>query len=141
VPFGRAEARVLAEAATSARGLRITPWRIFLFEDAQIAPIEGLLDTAGDPLLRADACPGAPDCPQATVETRELARYLASFVRGSLHISGCDKACARSRAADVTVTGRAGLYDLALKTASVVPALRRAELLAHFERRSDAPRL
>lgn len=141
VPFGRVNARVLAEAARSAPAIRITPWRVFLLEEARFVPIEGLIDDPVDSLLRADACPGAPDCPQATVETRDLGRCLAPQIAGQLHVSGCDKACACSRPADVTVTGRGGLYDLAFNSIPASAALSRAELLAQFERRPDAARL
>ena len=134
IPFGRVDIRTLA--AASAPALRITPWRVLLLEDVTLAPVEGLVDDPSDPLLRADACPGAPDCVQATVETRDLARRLASSIAGHLHVSGCEKACARARPADVTLTGRAGLYDLALNAEAGSPpirsALTRAELLAHF---------
>lgn len=77
--------------------------------------------TAGDdPLLRVDACPGAPACAAATVETRRLARSLAPLLASadatgsprSLHVSGCAKGCARTRPADLTLTGRAGRFDL-----------------------------
>lgn len=130
VPFGRVDTRTLM--AASALAMRITPWRVLLLEGAFPEPVAGLIDDAADPLLRTDACPGAPDCPQATVETRELARCLAPAIAGHLHVSGCEKACARSRPADVTVTGRAGLYDLALDDKPFRPTLTRAELLAHF---------
>jgi len=133
-PFGRVDVRTLALA--SAPALRITPWRVLLFEDTTLAPIDGLVDNPADPLLRVDACPGAPDCVQATVETRDLARRLAPSIAVHLHVSGCEKACARSRPADVTLTGRAGLYDLALNAEAGSPPIRSAltgaELLAHF---------
>ena len=58
------------------------------------------------------ACPGAPFCPQATVETMSLAKDLARQTQMSLHVSGCAKGCAFPRAADVTLVGRAGRFDL-----------------------------
>ncbi|MEM1316183.1 MAG: cobalamin biosynthesis protein CobG, partial [Pseudomonadota bacterium] len=64
------------------------------------------------PLLAADACPGAPFCESASVETRGLARRLAPLLGGSLHVSGCAKGCARATAADVTLVGRDGAFDL-----------------------------
>lgn len=134
VPFGRVDIRTLASSPAPA--LRITPWRMLLFEEVTLGPVEGLIHDPADPLLGADACPGAPDCVQASIETRDLARRLASSIAGHLHVSGCAKACARARPADVTITGRAGLYDLALNAAPGSPPLRsaltRAELLAHF---------
>jgi len=46
------------------------------------------------------------------VETRTLARALAGRVNGDLHVSGCEKGCARPRKADVTLVGRDGGFDL-----------------------------
>jgi precorrin-3B synthase len=138
VPFGRVEARVLAEIieSSSARAARITPWRVLLLEGALAASIKGLLIDPADPLLHVDACPGAPCCPQASVETRDLARLLAPHIDGWLHVSGCAKGCARQRAADVTLTGLDGLFDISLNAPAGAPpvraALSPAELLAHF---------
>ncbi|RXR30813.1 cobalamin biosynthesis protein CobG [Sphingobium fluviale] len=145
-PFGCLHAETLAclLQASSARALRITPWRVLVLEGVH-APLDsmaGLITDPADPLLRVDACPGAPLCPQATVETRDLARRIASLVTGSLHVSGCAKGCARSAPADATLTGSTGLFDLALNAVPGSPAVRSAvgtaELLAHFERRPDA---
>lgn len=142
LPFGRANARLLVRAmeTSSAKAVRITPWRVLLLEGARAdnveALAEGLIRDPADPLLHVDACPGAPYCPQASVETRDLARSLAPHVAGRLHVSGCAKGCARRRAAEVTLTGRDGLFDLSLNApADALPVrsgLSRAELLAHF---------
>jgi precorrin-3B synthase len=139
LPFGRIEASALARLAKrlpEAAGVRITPWRVLLLE-TPIDPAEanGFADPA-DPLLRVDACPGAPACPQATVETRELARRLAPHVGGRLHVSGCAKGCASAAHASITLTGRNGLYDLILDGRADAPparmALDRAAVLAHL---------
>ncbi|PKB25382.1 precorrin-3B synthase [Novosphingobium kunmingense] len=138
LPFGRVEARILAGMMETlpAGAVRITPWRLLLLEGAPAVRIEGLLSDPADPLLRAEACPGAPYCPQATVETRDLARRLAPYVEGRLHVSGCAKGCAHPRAADITLTGRGGLFDLCLNAPPGGPPLRSAlspaEIFAHF---------
>ncbi len=85
----------------------------------------GFLTTADDPLRHIDACPGAPACASATVATRDVARAIADTLAGvagcsaagpgtprSLHVSGCAKGCARARAADITLVGRDGVFDL-----------------------------
>ncbi len=124
--FGQMEAAALAAlvAGSGAQALRVTPWRLFVLEGAGPLPPHGFIDRAGDPLLRVDACPGAPYCPAATVETRALARDLArhlapQLARGApdgpaprLHVSGCAKGCARARPAEVTLVGNAGAFDL-----------------------------
>ncbi|MFZ5700716.1 MAG: precorrin-3B synthase [Pseudomonadota bacterium] len=148
-PFGCLHAETLAclLQASPARAVRVTPWRVFVLEGdyATVATATGLITDPADPLLRVDACPGAPLCPQATVETRDLACRIASLVTGSLHVSGCPKGCARSAPADVTLMGRDGLFDLTLNAVAGSPAVRSAlgtaELLAHFERRADAASL
>ena len=128
LPFGRIEAQILAAAVeqSTTTAVRVTPWRVLILEGANAATIPGLLEDIADPLLHVDACPGAPACPQATVATRDLAHALAPHIAGSLHVSGCAKGCARSTAAEVTLTGRDGLFDLALNAAAGAPPLRSA---------------
>ncbi len=73
----------------------------------------GLIVDENDPLLRIDACPGAPACRSASVDTRRTARRLAaSGFAGTLHVSGCTKGCARSAPADLTLVGEGGRYGV-----------------------------
>ena len=113
LPFGRIEAASLA-AWVRAHGcaVRLTPWRLLIAEGAPPMAAAGMMLEDG-PILHVDACVGAPACPQASVETRELAARLAPLIDGQLHISGCAKGCARARAADWVLTGREGAFDLA----------------------------
>ncbi|WP_170363074.1 cobalamin biosynthesis protein CobG [Ruegeria arenilitoris] len=106
-----AELRALVEASGAA-ALRVTPWRLFLLEGGAAIPAPAFVTDGADPLLTTDACPGAPFCPQAQAETRAIARALAPRVSGSLHVSGCAKGCARMGAADLTLVGRNGRFDL-----------------------------
>lgn len=133
LPFGCVEAQILAHMmeAVPAEGVRITPWRVLLVEGAPLHDFTGLLSDPADPLLRVDACPGAPHCPQATVEIRDLALRLAPHVEGRLHVSGCAKYCAATRSAACTITGRDGRYDL-LRDGRARPALSRDDILACF---------
>jgi precorrin-3B synthase len=113
-PFGQFPAQALADviSAGNARALRVTPWRLALLEGAQPVEAPEFVTNPQDPILTTDACPGAPFCPQAQVETRDLARQLAPRVTGSLHVSGCAKSCARMGPASVTLVGRNGRFDL-----------------------------
>ncbi|HUD90766.1 cobalamin biosynthesis protein CobG [Sphingobium sp.] len=133
-PFGQIEAPTLAELATGA--IRLTPWRTLIVEGGDGRPVGGLLRGPSDPLLRVDACPGAPRCPQASVETRALARRIAPHVGGRLHVSGCAKGCARASAADLCITGRDGHYDLTKNARAGSPPLQAGmdapALLAHL---------
>ncbi|MGY6548239.1 MAG: precorrin-3B synthase [Roseinatronobacter sp.] len=110
--FGLLSARDLRALAGAADALRMTPWRMIAVDGPvpALGP-DAVLDPA-DPRLRVRACTGAPGCPQASVETRALAAWLAPLVAGELHVSGCAKGCAHPRAADVTLVGRAGRFDL-----------------------------
>ncbi len=124
VPFGQLDAAALADAIVEdVAGVRVTPWRTILAEGARL-DAAGLIVDPADPLLRADACVGAPACPQASVETRTLARQLAPLVSRRLHVSGCAKGCARAVAADVVVTGREGRFDLAFDARASAPPTR-----------------
>lgn len=122
VPFGQIEAPMLAELATGA--IRLTPWRTLIVEGDAGRSIRGLLHDPLDPLLRVDACPGTPRCPQASVETRLLARRIAPHVDGRLHVSGCAKGCACATAADLCIIGRDGHYDIARNAKAGSPPLR-----------------
>ncbi|MBD3665543.1 precorrin-3B synthase [Sulfitobacter sp. TSTF-M16] len=89
-------------------GLRMTPWRLLLVENARELPdVEGLIWSADDPLLRVIACTGAPRCPQGHADARGIARHLAPHIpQGQFcHVSGCAKGCAHPKTADITVTG------------------------------------
>jgi precorrin-3B synthase len=130
-PFGRLEAKQLdrlsslAEAA-GATELRLSPWRTVYFSarDAaaarhavQAARFVGLVVDLDDPLLRIEACPGAPDCKSSSVDARGDARRLAALASaagydGSIHVSGCAKGCARSVPSELVLVGKAGRYCL-----------------------------
>jgi precorrin-3B synthase len=116
VAFGRIEARQLHDlaascAAAGASEIRLSPWRA-LYVDAAVDAPDFIVDDT-DPLLRIEACPGAPACASATVDTRAAARRLAAIeLAGSIHVSGCAKGCARSTAADLTLVGQDGRYGV-----------------------------
>ncbi|MBB95186.1 MAG: cobalamin biosynthesis protein CobG [Rhodobacteraceae bacterium] len=118
--FGQLDAGALEQAIrrSGTDGLRLTPWRLFQLEG--VAAVEDLpfVTDPHDPALRIHACAGAPFCPQATVDTRALARALGPRLSGQLHVSGCAKGCALPRAADVTLVGREGGFDLVTRGAA-----------------------
>ena len=124
LPFGRLSAGQLRTLADlSASDIRLTPFRAVLLPDvsADVLPRlseAGFITRSDDPLLAVAACPGAPACGSAKIETRNLARRLAALqpdARGVwLHISGCEKSCASSATHAVTLVGRDGGLDLVL---------------------------
>lgn len=118
-PFGRLEALQLRQltdlaAAAGAHEVRLSPWRALHFD----VPVEGaaalgLIADAHDPLLRIEACPGAPACRSSTVDTRGIARLLATRpFAGTVHVSGCAKGCARSAPADLVLVGTDGRFGV-----------------------------
>jgi len=115
-PFGRIEATdlsALVDACTKAGGseIRLSPWRA-LYVDA-VVDVAGFIVDESDPLLRIEACPGAPACASATVDTRADARRLAAMgFAGTIHVSGCAKGCARSAPADLVLVGKDGRYGI-----------------------------
>lgn len=127
LPFGRIDATTLLRLMESpgTQGLRLTPWRLILVEGASLTEFPGICTDPAEPLMRIDACPGSSGCPQATVETRTLARLIGPVVPGRLHVSGCAKGCASSRPADVMLTGRDGRYDLAFNARADAKPLHR----------------
>ncbi|MBY5931789.1 cobalamin biosynthesis protein CobG [Tateyamaria omphalii] len=110
-PFGSIDATALAALINDSQAttLRVTPWRLFILENATPCAPHGFITDANDPLLHTHACPGAPACAAATVDTRQLARQMAT---PGLHVSGCDKGCAHPRRATTTLVGRDGTFDL-----------------------------
>lgn len=127
VAFGQMRAETLHALAALGHEIRLTPWRMLLLVGATSLPaIPGVLTDPADPILRVTACTGAPGCPQALGDTRQLARQLAPhLVPGqSLHLSGCAKGCAHPAACDLTLTATGQGYDLIRHgTASDIPSL------------------
>jgi precorrin-3B synthase len=129
--FGRLEAAQLRglvdlAAAAGARDVRMSPWRSIYLGIHDAAAGRALLDGArtmglvvsdDDPVLRIEACPGAPGCARSTVDARGDALRMAALAsargfNGSMHVSGCAKGCARSAASELVLVGRGGRYQL-----------------------------
>jgi sulfite reductase beta subunit-like hemoprotein len=133
-PFGRCTADALDSLADTAdaagaNDLRLSPTRGFLLvcRNAGTAEIArktlaeaGFLTRADDPRGAVAACPGAPACASGSTPTlRDAARLAEAFrpfaARGlRAHVSGCPKGCAHPGAADLTLVGRDGQYDVVL---------------------------
>ncbi len=135
--FGQLQSATLSHLATLAPGLRMTPWRMIFLEGLRKMPgHEGLVTHANDSLLRVVACTGAPACPEALAETRDLATSLAPHIPADerLHVSGCAKGCAHPGPAAITLVGTADGFDLVRNgSPRDIPAMRglsREEILA-----------
>ena len=132
-PSGRLAAEVIEALANCAESLgateaRLTPWRMALFSVTNPANAAALVETAcamglitsrDDPRRAVVACPGGPECSQARGATRlhlaqlgQLAARLAGADGVGLHVSGCQKGCARPLAAPVTLVATGDGFDL-----------------------------
>jgi precorrin-3B synthase len=125
--FGQLRSETLRQIATLGHELRPTPWRMLLLVGATTLPeLPGFITDPADPILRITACTGAPGCPQALGDTRQLARQLAPHLPEgqSLHISGCAKGCAHPAPESLTLTATGRGHDLIRNgTASDIPGL------------------
>ena len=124
-PFGRLTAATLAALATTCAEIRITPWRALILvapsPDAEtIAGTRGAILSHSDRRLKLTACSGAGGCDVGTTDTHATALAIADRAGPLLdhvrmvHVSGCAKGCAHPATADVTLTARDGVYDVAL---------------------------
>ncbi|MGR3502609.1 cobalamin biosynthesis protein CobG [Pseudaestuariivita sp.] len=107
LPFGKLRAEDLIRLDCA---IRVLPGRLLFLEDRGASLPQDAITAPGDPRLRHHACPGAPACTSAEVETLPLARALTS--RQHIHVSGCAKGCAHPRPATLTFVGRDGRFDL-----------------------------
>jgi precorrin-3B synthase len=134
--FNAAQLHRLADLATQEGDgtLRLTPWRALIlpvnvreasqsegqlpgsktFGLERVARNAGFIVDANDSRLRIEACPGAPSCASASVNTLEAANLIAAHAcwDGTLHVSGCAKGCAHPGTAALTVVGDAGLWNI-----------------------------
>ncbi|TBW35232.1 precorrin-3B synthase [Siculibacillus lacustris] len=131
-PYGRLTADRLALIGDLAgeRGsgeLRLTPWRAVLIPG--IAPEKmgrirpwltaaQFITSADDPRLAVVTCAGSSGCRNGGRDTRADAERLAGLARRlapggtTLHLSGCEKGCARPGPTPITLTARGDRYDL-----------------------------
>ncbi|PWC77095.1 precorrin-3B synthase [Azospirillum sp. TSH64] len=124
-PFGRLTATTLAALASACAEIRITPWRALILvapsKDAEaVAHTHGAILSHTDHRLKLTACSGAGGCDVGTTDTHAAALAIAERAGPLLdpvrmvHVSGCAKGCAHPAIADVTLTARDGVYDVAL---------------------------
>lgn len=132
LPFGRSDAQTLAWLADAAgqngaTEIRCSPWRglacLGLDQNGAEALLAtgdalGLVTRDDDPRLSVQACAGAPACLRgetpASRDAAMLAEAAAPLLTAGLklHVSGCVKACANPGAADLTLVGQDGRYDV-----------------------------
>ena len=108
--------------------LRLTPWQLLIALPLTGSAVPGLITAAqacgflvegDDPRRTVSACPGQPACLQAHLPVRRDADLLAAQIGASLqqrllhvHLSGCDKFCARPPHADFILEATADGYNV-----------------------------
>ncbi len=145
LPFGRCDADQLTQIASWAERfgggeVRLSPWRGIVIPEVRrkdlrtlIALVSGagLIMEPADPRLAVFACPGQPDCVNASVMTRRDAARLAAAARpliqtgGQIHVSGCAKGCAHPGPAALTLVGDDGAYRVVVEGTPRDPAVGR----------------
>lgn len=92
----------------------------------------GLVTDTSDPRLSIAVCAGRPACASAHLATRHLADRLAKEKPGlldnsfTLHISGCEKQCARPSGPAVTLIGSKSVHEIRADGALLPPDLKAA---------------
>jgi precorrin-3B synthase len=130
VPFGRLDHGMLRAAATLAettasREIRLTPFRALLIPGLPEASVDtdalrdrGFIVDVSDDRLAVAACAGREGCTSGTTSTHADARALSDIAAAlghagtPLHVSGCQKGCAKASASAITLVGHDGRYDL-----------------------------
>jgi precorrin-3B synthase len=123
--LGRLEPATLdALASLAPHELRVTPWRGIVLPDVPAADADHVvgvlhaLDLVTDPVDPAGvvvACAGDRGCAAGLADTQADARELVARLRAvpvaerprSVHVSGCEKGCARATPADVSFVATA----------------------------------
>jgi precorrin-3B synthase len=123
LPFGHTDAAALAKLgqvaeATGISDIRPAPDRTLLLICDRSGGAETMRQEAkrlafitdrSDPRKNIAACPGAPACASGKIAARAIATELAETLEVgtdlSIHVSGCEKGCARQAVADIAIVG------------------------------------
>ena len=117
--------------------IRLTPWQNIILPDVQIEDLArvqalitelGLVQIANHPSSLLRACAGSTGCQFGATDTQQDAIDLSNYLAAkhhldrplSIHFSGCDKSCAQSDPADITLWGVEGTDRYRLEFEGVV---------------------
>jgi precorrin-3B synthase len=139
LPFGHTSAETLIDLTHSAETLglseiRLAPRRTLLFllpsetaahETQATARRLGFIVSPSDPRARIAACPGSPACASGHIAARAIAAEIAAVISADaaldLHVSGCEKRCAKPNHAGLTLLGQPDGAALVLGKRDAVP--------------------
>ncbi|WP_274424619.1 hypothetical protein [Chelativorans sp. YIM 93263] len=136
--YGQIESEALAGFAQSIGEIRLAPGRGLIVldvaggeETALLAAAEraGLVTEPADPRLAIATCAGSPACASAHLATKRLADRLVArrpdLARQSpVHISGCEKQCARPSGPVISLLGSGEGYRIVNDGADPAPDLK-----------------
>jgi precorrin-3B synthase len=135
LPFGHVRAEILIDFlreadALGAGEIRLAPRRALLLlcpSEASARAVQEAADRAGlitdpaDPRARIAACPGSPACASGHIAARALASKIAAASGLDLHVSGCEKRCAKPGHDGLTLLGTADSAALVMECAGPTP--------------------
>jgi len=135
LPFGHVRAEILIDFlreadALGAGEIRLAPRRALLLlcpSEASARAVQEAADRAGlitdpaDPRVRIAACPGSPACASGHIAARALASKIAAASGLDLHVSGCEKRCARPGHDGLTLLGTVDSAALVMEYAGATP--------------------
>jgi len=117
LPFGHVRAEILIDFlreadALGAGEIRLAPRRALLL----LCPSE-----ASARAVQEAACPGSPACASGHIAARALASKIAAASGLDLHVSGCEKRCAKPGHDGLTLLGTADSAALVMECAGPTP--------------------
>jgi precorrin-3B synthase len=142
LPFGHCSSATLIDLtrATETLGaseIRLAPKRTLLFllpsqptalQARDTARHFGFVVDSSDPRARIAACPGSPACASGHVGARAIAAEIAAVLPPGealdLHVSGCEKRCAKPGHDGITLLGEPRGVALVLGNAEAKPLAR-----------------
>jgi precorrin-3B synthase len=142
LPFGHSRGEALIEltraaATLGAREIRLAPKRTLLFLLGSATAAQrarhtarhlGFIVDASDPRARIAACPGSPACASGHIAARAIAAEIAAAMPANaaldLHVSGCEKRCAKPGHDGITLLGQPDGAALVLGKRDAAPLAR-----------------
>ena len=112
--YGRIDAALFLDFIKTAEptNIRFTPFKSFIFENSKNVKQSAFNSVGNNYEIKVYSCPGSASCSSSSINTHKLADRLSHLRYNKIHISGCKKGCALSKAADLTLVGNNGLIDV-----------------------------
>jgi precorrin-3B synthase len=99
--------------------VRFTPYKTFILEKGLRVLDNNFINNLQIPENNIHACPGMFSCSASSIDTHVIANNLLKLTNKTVHVSGCNKGCAYSKNADITLVGNKGLIDVIYEGKSI----------------------